>query len=479
MNLTDKFLKFEHENKLFDKKIQEVKYWHLIRYNLFRMILQNTGEQGLYHTSLASLSLPKKILIIIRQLSCFFIRNPSFNFKKKDLLVLNHPRRVNSGKYYDCIYTDEILNNISFSYCVLERAYLRKHLKPVRTKNLKYLDSIQLTAQAKVVLLQILKVYKLNHGEVESINNLTQKINDEFQCNINLKNLINMLKYNIFYYKAAYPLYNKLMDRISPRAVIEVVSYVIDNFIVTSVARSRSIPVLELQHGTIGKYHLPYNFYKNVKLEAFPDYILLFGEYWKNSARFPIEQSNCLVTGFPHYERIVKDYSEKSAKEKIVLFISQGSIGKELSKMAAELEKIIKDTEYRVIYKLHPGEYDRWRNEYPWLVNQNIKVVDNDDQSVYYYLSTAEVVVGVNSTAVFESMAFNPKIFIYKISGHQQMEELYANGYARLVSSAGDILENINEAASSSSEISTFFWEKDSISKISEALSSVIRQQQK
>ncbi len=52
-------------------------------------------------------------------------------------------------------------------------------------------------------------------------------------------------------------------------------------------------------------------------------------------------------------------------KKKQIIFISQGITGKELSKKAVELSD--NNNGYKIIYKLHPGEFAEWDKEYPWL----------------------------------------------------------------------------------------------------------------
>ena len=96
--------------------------------------------------------------------------------------------------------------------------------------------------------------------------------------------------------------YLKLLDKVKPKIIIEVVSYSFNNLLINEVAKKYKIPTIELQHGTIGRYHIAYNFKKQIYLPTFPDYIFLFGEYWKNNTRFPISNGKLKVTGFPYFE---------------------------------------------------------------------------------------------------------------------------------------------------------------------------------
>lgn len=60
--------------------------------------------------------------------------------------------------------------------------------------------------------------------------------------------------------------------------------------IITELAKEKEIPVIELQHGSEGSEHPGYNYSKGERIKQFPDYYFAFPEFWKNQARFPIEQ---------------------------------------------------------------------------------------------------------------------------------------------------------------------------------------------
>src|SRR5699024_9522570 len=119
--------------------------------------------------------------------------------------------------------------------------------------------------------------------------------------------------------------------------------------------------------------------------------------------------------------------------------ISQGNIGKHLSDVANMLSKEIDQNSFEIIYKLHPGEYDTWKDDYPWLLKSNIKVIDNSLHDMHYYFSFANIQIGVNSTALFEGIAYNLPTFILKTSGYEIMNDLIESGYMKLVKNHSDI----------------------------------------
>lgn len=71
-------------------------------------------------------------------------------------------------------------------------------------------------------------------------------------------------------YKLMYLHYDRMLNRIRPKVIIEVVSYSLPKLIVNDIAKKMNIPTIELQHGTMGKYHIAYNFSEKMDLKRFP-----------------------------------------------------------------------------------------------------------------------------------------------------------------------------------------------------------------
>jgi hypothetical protein len=107
-------------------------------------------------------------------------------------------------------------------------------------------------------------------------------------------------------------------------------------------AKLLNIPVIELQHGTMGKYHIAYNFAEKGEYDFFPDYVFVWGQYWKDTTRFPIPDERVIVTGFPYFEERINELKKKEnlSQKKVILFISQWTIDEELSKIAVDLSNL-------------------------------------------------------------------------------------------------------------------------------------------
>ncbi len=470
MELIDKFIKFEYEEDLFNKEIQGVKFWHYIRFSIYHKILKQKYNVGQAHSNLSGKKFITRFWYKIMQIPDFILKNPLYGLKQKDILVLNCARKIRNGRFYNDIYTDDFLKNIKKSYYVFEEPYLEKHFIPIRSKNIRYFDYINFVRAVKKIFFKFINPNfgKLCSNDINRLFLLLNAINKAFNVNFDKYKEIKDVENLILTYKISKKYYEKILNKIRPKVIIEVVSYGFSRYLFNELAKKRGIKIIELQHGVIGKYQIAYNFYRKRELETFPDYIFLFGEYWKNNTRFPLEVDKLIVTGFPYFEgklqKLLKN-SRRNSKKENILFISQGTIGKELSKLAIKLDKLIDCKKYNIVYKLHPGEYDRWEGEYPWLKKSNIKIVDNNKKNLYYYFSKCNFQVGVYSTAIFEGLSFNLITFIYKIYAYKSMKDLYENNYVQLVTSAEEIVRGLN-SNKKNIENKEFFWKSNSLKNI-------------
>ncbi|MGY0372534.1 hypothetical protein [Clostridium sp. JNZ J1-5] len=471
MDLIDKFLEYEYNHNLFNEEICEIKFWHFIRFKLYQNILKQVNHTGEL-SSTPQRSKMEKLQVMIDQVYNILFKSPLWGLKPKEVLVLNSPRRLKSGNCYECIYTDDLIKDLDLPYYVLEYPYLGKHFKPVRTKNLLYFDSVSLKRTLLRRKYMKEKKFSLRDEDLKLIENIIKDLNSIFEVDIKLDFLINEVEDVIYSYKTTFQYYNKILDNIKPKVILEVCHYEFDKLLINEVAKKKGIKVIELQHGTIDKYHVSYNFYKKMSLPNFPDYIFTFGEYWSKTSRFPIEKENIIDIGFYNFEKKQSEFRDKSEARNI-LFISQNTIGKELSKLALELNKKL-DGQYKIIYKLHPREFQVWKVDYPELVNSGIEVIDNNDKDLYYYFSISDMQVGVYSTAVFEGIGFNVKTCIYNTFGHEYMKSLYESGCARLVDNEDEIIEELSCEKLNDINVKEKLWKSNSLENFNRKLKCII-----
>ena len=472
----EEFLKFEKNNELLKKEISNVCFWQLIRFGLFQEIITSKYSLGVSQDSLANKSKIKRILFKAKQFKYAFPIG-LFSKKKIDVLILNHPRRVMNNGKYECLYTDEIIKSLDKRYLVIEDPYLRNHLKPIPETNIIYSDFITYLSTIYRFINRIFRINIISKEERSYLINLFSTINNEFGDVIKKSIWLRKVEDIIQIYKVNRLVYKMIILLIKPKVILEVKSYGISRFAVNEIAKNIGVPTIELQHGIMGFQHVAYNYLNENNLITFPDYLFVFGEYWKENARLPISKSKIRVVGWPYFEKQVAQNKRQSDHNIItILFISGGEIGKDLSLIANKLSKLIDFKTCKIIYKLHPGEYLRWREAYPWLVNnQQIDVIDNYEHDMHYYISKSTIQVGVNSTSIFEGLAYGLKTAIVNLYGYERMSDLYLKGYAKLIENVDQLYEYIIDEDDNKNYLNQeYFWTNDSINKIKQNLEQIL-----
>jgi hypothetical protein len=336
-------------------------------------------------------------------------------------------------KYWD-IYVDPLLelNNLQDESLVIENQYQNTHFKPEKTMKLLYPDYMLLELLFQKVLIRRF----LYNQEIEKyFLDIQKKILNEFKVSINVASLAQNYAAS---FKFRCRQYRKLLKKINPNILFIVVGYGKEALI--RAAKDLKIPVVELQHGVITKYHIGYDVGDGEK-QNFADYLFTFGPAWSEMANYPISKHRIIPIGYQYLNNAAEKLDNVEKLDQI-LFISQGIIGDRLSKFAVDVANIAPEA-IKIIFKLHPGEYLRWEKEYSELSqaqkNGSIQVIAGDLPSLYELMAESKWQVGVNSTALFEGMMFKCKTYVVDLPGHEYMEQLIESGDFHLISTPGEI----------------------------------------
>ncbi len=97
---------------------------------------------------------------------------------------------------------------------------------------------------------------------------------------------------------------------------------------------------------------------------------------------------------------------------------------------------------------------------YPALVEENIRVVDSKDVSIYEVFNDADAQVGVFSTAIYEGMAFNTQTFILDIPFAAEFIDLCKAGYGTLIHNGQELADAVLADAQGAdlAALSEKFW---------------------
>lgn len=437
----DRFLQIENNYCLNKKEVLGVNYWNYIRFSLWNYDIcsESLGLSEPHNKKNMSLK------VILNLLMNYIIS--SIRVKRHDILVLSHPRRCFNGETYECIYTDDLIGE-KYDALFLEEPFQFEHLKPVKSKNIVYNDRIIINSAIHVKLFKIFRKKKYTL--------LVKQIKKEIEPAIDeLKNLYNWSRSVDYVAKKAADIcircayekriYKKILSQVKPKVIVEVVHYGRKCMLFNEIAKEMHIPTIELQHGTMYREHIAYQYSKDENIKQLPDKLFLYSEFWKRNISLPLSDNDVLVTGSINYEKKLYQYkdSQRGDNRLTLLFISQGTIGKHLSNLAVEVNNLIDRDKVRIIYKLHPSEYATWRTELSCLVDTGIEVIDNGKVNLFEIFSWSDYQIGAYSTALFEGMGFGLETLIYNVGHYDIMLPLIESGYAHLVTSCDDVLNLI------------------------------------
>ena len=467
MGIEEKYSKFwqlEDDLNLFDMRIEGVRFWERIRFSVFKSIFKQTAGQG--PPALAAHSARERFRFYISSV-IDILRNP-FLGGTKDILFAGSPRRMlrDDGRWWD-IYTDPVINQLGASYVSIEYPHELRHSKPPRTTNLRHFDFLLLLGRLRR-LLSLARI-SLSDDDRRQLHNIRIEIKKRVNVDIQLEKMVlNVLQRR----KALLPLHLLTLKRIRPKVVVVVVSYGKEDFI--EACKCLRIPVVELQHGLIGPLHVGYAYQGEQRSkQTFPDYLLVFGDYWVNCTEYPIGRNRIISVGYPFLEEERKKYA-RTPRTRQILILSQGSIGEVLSKFALELSQT-RDLDYEILYKLHPLECKGWEKKYPWLLSSNVKVIDTQEATLYELFAGSTIQVGVYSTTLYEGLTFGLQTYVLDAPGFEYMLPLLETGLVHRVSSVEELLRSINSRKSARAFDTEYFFKANAVANISSFLNGLIQ----
>lgn len=456
-------LQIEKKYDLYTDTIENENYWEYSRFEILHKYV--LGEY--YALEEAHPQVKKKNIEKIMQIFQYIQASWSTkkNLKKSDVLFFAHGRRVKNGDNYECVYTDDLAKLFPNSVSI-EKPFQKKHYDAIATEKIYYMDTCLLYSDINYLYVKLFKKKKYDKllSEIAlKMEKPLEEIGCLYNVNLNYKKIYSDIAKNIIIAPVCKKYFSKILKKVQPKVIVEVNHYSIHRMILTEIARENNIPAIELQHGTMHSEHLAYQYGTDEEIKQLPNYILTFSEYWNHTANMPVNSTRLIATGFPNFEKKVKEYKKaKSIKEKKkIIFVSQGTIGKELSKVAVQLEKKLDKEKYHIIYKLHPSEYPIWKEEYTWLKDSEIEVVDNSVRNIYEYFAEADIQIGVYSTAIYEGLGFDLQTIIYNIGHAGTMSSLVEQGYAVFANNVDDILKELQ--VEKSVQKGSVFWKENAL----------------
>ncbi|GAA1534055.1 hypothetical protein GCM10009741_40510 [Kribbella lupini] len=399
----------ERELDLLSWRIQGAHPWPIIRMRVFHELTKRGGIHGEPHPVRRTRS--DKARLVGKHVAGVVGKNPFLASGAYDALVVPHPRKPAGIE----IYTDKLRAELGASALVLDSGINGTPL--AGSRNLDFFTSAAGAVRSR------------------SIDARTTTIANALEALTGVKVPIGALvAREIPKHLRLRTLYRALLRRHRIKTVYSVVSYFHQH--ITGAARDLGVPVIELQHGAISPYHLGYSYPGSPVVADQPDELWCFGSYWETVAELPAGMSTAVI-GAPFLP--AADASLKVDDQ--VLFLSQGTIGRELFDFAVTFAG--SRPELDVVYRLHPSEH---LGDYLLPVDSRLRVSAGSAESTVELQRTAAYQVGVSTTALFEGMALGCKTAVAELPGHEYLQPVVDRGDALLVPDAGTLAARLDEA---------------------------------
>ena len=354
------------------------------------------------------------------------IKNIFFNLSKVDCLVIENPRKINLKNSYIDPYTENIvrelfsknkkillINNGHNGLYQLNSNYISY------TSNCGLLDSI-----LRKGINAILKTSKVCREYISLVNKIFRERYDQ-DLNFYISNyFLDFLKFSIIF------------KFTKPKELYLVCSYGKEGLI--QAAKNNNIKVIEMQHGIVGNFHPGYSFGK-IQPDHFPDEIMLFGQYWKDSTNFPISKLSFYkkyeLPNIPS-EEIISDSSIN------IIVISQKSAREKLVATTKSLAR--HNPSFEFIFKLHPKEFheiDLIEKEFIGYKNIQISRTNN----LVNVLQKSTFVICIDSTSIFEALAEYKPVFLLPDSSNNFFSNLIEKKYIKILHNMNVDLKNLDQ----------------------------------
>ncbi|HWY87431.1 MAG TPA: hypothetical protein VNX28_11935 [Gemmataceae bacterium] len=419
----------EEELDLFRQTIDGVYFWEHVRFYIFLELQRCLGLADIepFQQKSPWLRWGKQLCA---SLAGLVLHNP-YMTTPKTVLFFGCPRRTpdKSGVWWDTT-VDPFLDSLAIPSYYIERYCGGRHCTPARTKSVKYHDVFSLVA-CGYRLATCLRGFRA--GARALLLHIQSQLQTRFHVAIDVPGItLPILKTRW----SLLGMYQKLLERVRPRVVF-VASVNYYERIAIEVCKNLGIPVVELQHGVIGPFDLCYVYPRQAPLRCFPDYLFVYGPYWKNCLDFPLPAERIIPIGNPYLEARLKEHRHVQKTDQVVV-ISQPPVGAALSRFAVQL-KARPDFTWPIVYRMHPYEKD-WRTHYPWLRDSGITVSESRDGDIHSLLAGARMQIGVYSAAIMEGLAFGLSTYLVNLPGVEYMQPVIDRKWATLVDGPDEVV---------------------------------------
>lgn len=400
------FCSFEKDKNLFSRTYLGIPYWQSIRMAFSCSILLERKFVSRTH------SMPERILIGLRLCKDVII----------DILKYLHLSGCDILYFDECAYriVDEETVDPYFDYFGFNKKYkIQRCFHIYNRQNKSSLKGIG-TAIPKLedYFLTLCSKVKLGNyrdkKEDAFLERLAEELEEIFHLGFTAKELTQMVRRNVVLHKVYGRFYKKLLMKCRPKSIFVVAYYSSFLYPLYNIARKYSIPVIEIQHGLITNHDAYWYEDTSAIGKELPSYFFSYGAFWNTYINLPSVMKPVPI-GNPFLENRKAKYINYIQDEKMMVFYSSIPAKKEMEQLALDAWSYFSKRGYKILFKIHPLEYDDWEKHYPRLVNFSGIQVVAPDKDLYELLSCAKHHITYASTVFYEAVIFNNNRYIYDL----------------------------------------------------------------
>ncbi len=417
--IINKVLYLEKKYKLFNHKIDNIYFYQLIRMEIYYYIV---AKKKIFHQQpvFKKTKIFKVIYFVLKDL---FLINKRKNLLNQGICIIPHQRIIENKDVYTG-YLKQIIKDFTILHqsaglnFLMDQNSINYDLYVVKKKFWSFFNFSQ------------------NKKKTDALANIFKKF---FLLDENFNNFLNATINNKI---NSYRIGLNLLKKSSFKKIILVNSYANNHLIYA--ANELNIPTIELQHGIINKNHLGYHYPKVKKnsISAFPKKLLLFGDFWKDKADYPINENQIIPLGYPHFDENFKKYGRGKKKVNRILVISQQTTQNYLRLF---IKKILKKKKIYFTYKAHPKEdlqkaiiFFKQHN-----ISQFVKIVSGNE-NIFKIFKRHKIQIGVFSTALFEGYFYELKTGIIDLPGSESINFFKKYPNVQTIKSFNDLMKLID-----------------------------------
>jgi len=221
-----------------------------------------------------------------------------------------------------------------------------------------------------------------------------------------------------------------------------------------AAAKALNIPTFEFQHGIVDGGHIAYNYphveFKKQQLQL-PDVIFSLSPFWYKDLHMPGVSVRPL--GNDYFSKPIASISEST---KALTIVSADVFGLALTDFLLAALKNGSLEGRTVYFKLHPNQFVekdyflKVFKDYP-----QVQVISNE-YAISDLLDRSEVILTIQSTAVYEALQAGRKVILLMESSYERHNDIFSNGNVYLLKHAEQLREALSQAIDPEQKVEFF-----------------------